>query len=296
MTVPYHPSTIASTFTHPTPTKDTTMPDNTQAIIDVAQEAVELQELAPGIYYDPTNTTDPVVDIREQIREDAAIPPARKSGALTLTDVDSFNDALDKHGLPHTELYANTKAGTIRAAINAHWASLDGDEGPAGHGDHTITLNLAHTPDWTDWTNNDGKLMSQSAFAEFIEDHIPNFVHPTGADMLELAQTFQSTTRVEFASSQRVKSGETQLTYKEHGTTSAGSRGDMTIPDTFDIGIQVFERGEAYRVTARFRYRITDGTLHLGYRLTRPHDVLRDAMDQVIDTIETATGRTIWHA
>jgi uncharacterized protein YfdQ (DUF2303 family) len=130
-----------------------------------------------------------------------------------------------------------------------------------------------------------------------FRSHLPNFADPTAADMLELAQTFQATTKVDFASSQRVKSGETQLNYTEQQAAAAGKKGQLAIPDTFDIGVQVYDQvGAAYKVTARFRYRITGGELRLGYRLNRPTDVLQAAFDEVVGHVERGAGtpREVW--
>ncbi|MFK5689577.1 DUF2303 family protein [Ornithinimicrobium sp. LYQ92] len=278
------------------------MPENTENhdLITTAQESVTPHAIPAddtvGLYIvRDTDGQARVIDVRDKL---GILPahPDRKTGQITLTNVDSFIDALAKHGLPETELYANTKAGTIRAVINAHGFTSGGTEDAAGYGDHTITLALPATKDWQQWTAHDGKLMTQADFAEFIEDHLPNFVTPSGADMLELAQTFQATTKVDFASSQRIASGETQLLYTEEQNATAGKKGSLAIPDKFSLALQPFERGEAYRVEARFRYRINGGNLALGYRLTRPEDVLRDAFDQVIEFVQGQTSRTVWHA
>lgn len=266
------------------------MPETTENydLIQTAQDAVGAQKLDHGIYYD--GSRHELVDIRDALWLEKQRVPARKTGATVVTDVPSFVDALAKHGLPQTELWAQDSTSSIRAVLNAHQPGNDA----AGHGDHTITLQLQRTDDWKAWIASDGQLRDQAAFAEFIEDHLPNFVDPTGADMLELAQTFQATTKVEFASSQRVKSGETQLNYVENQEAKAGSKGRLAIPDTFTIALQPFERGETYKVQARFRYRINGGNLVLGYRLTRPKDVLRDAFDQVVAKVGEDTGRQVW--
>lgn len=272
------------------------MAENTEAldIITTAQEAVTPHELHPGIYLD--GSAHELIDIRTQIREDAQLPPARKTGNITFTDPIHLVAYLDKHALPQTEVFADDRACTIRAIINAHQGINDaGDaEATAGYGDHTATLAVRKTDDWNDWTKNDAQLLDQVTFAEFIEDHLPNFVTPTGADMLELAQTFQATTKVDFGSSQRLKSGETQLLYQETGTATAGKKGQIPIPDTFTIGLQVFENGEAYKLAARFRYRIHDGNLRLGYRLTRPRDVQRAAFLNVIETVSGGITADVW--
>ena len=264
------------------------------AVIAVAQDAVRAQPLKhPGLFYDAKTAT--IIDIRGQIREDDASFPVRKAGTYKVTDVPSFIGYIKKHALTQTEIWANVNAGTVRAVINAHMGTTgDGIEDYAGREDHTATLQLATTDDWKEWTEHDGKLHPQLAFAEFIEDHLPNFQNPSAADMLELAQTFQATTKVDFESSQRVKSGETQIAYVENTTATAGKKGGLTIPDTFTIALQPFENGPAYKVEARFRYRITDGHLQLAYRLNRPKDVRKLAFDDAVKGFSDDTGREIW--
>ena len=256
-----------------------------QAIIDVATRAATAQELEPGIFLDSDNK---LVDIRAEIHAERSRQPDRKAGTYKVTDAASFVSYLSKHGMPHTELWANVDSGTVRAVINAH------DIVMAGVGDHTATLQLTTTDDWKDWTARDGDLSGQAAFAEFIEDHLPNFVSPTAADMLELAQTFQATTKVDFASSHRLKSGGTSLVYQEASETKAGAKGQLAVPDTFTIALIPFEGGPAYKVEARFRYRINGGQLALGYRLTRAKEVRKGAFDEVVDRIANDTERTIW--
>lgn len=254
----------------------------------LAREASEPVKVDDGLYLLHNGVT---VDLRKDLQRDKA-HPLRKKGAYVVTDATSFVSYLGKHGEPNTELWANDRAGTVRAVVNAPEGSGDT---AAGWEDHTATLALPFTPDWKEWVARDGKYLPQSEFAEFIEDHLPNFKDPSGADMLELAQTFQAKTKVDFESSQRLKSGETQLTYVEDTTASAGKKGSLAIPDTFELALQVHERGPVYRVKARFRYRITGGNLLLAFRLDRIDDVRRHAFDEVIAQIATDTGREVWN-
>lgn len=255
-------------------------------VASLAREASTPVEIDRGLYLLHNGQT---IDVRKDLEKHEA-HPRRKTGAYAVTDVDSLLQYLAKHAQLETELWGNATRSEVRAVINAHGAGLH----VAGWSDHTATLTLPTTPDWKEWTQRDGKLMEQTEFAEFIEDHLPNFVTPTGADMLELAQTFQATTKVDFDSSQRLKSGETQLTYVENTTAAAGKKGSLAIPDTFDIAVQVHERGPAYKVGARFRYRITNGDLRLAYRLIRPRDVLDAAFDEVVKHIEDNTVHRVW--
>ena len=281
-----------------------------QTIVDTAQEAVE-PKLIPtddGVkrLYSvivPNGADHVIVDVEQRLTPYLA-RPRRKTGRVGFTDPASLVGYLAKHKMPETEAFADADAGTITAVINAHEGYAEGDEpsdspaysGLAGWGDHTATLTLRATDDWTHWTENDGKWFSQTEFAEFIEQHLPCCVSPDGATMLELAQTFKATKAVKFEQSKRLKSGETKLEYREDIEAKAGSRGSLDIPDEIALALAPFERGEAYRVTARLRYRIiNDGLLALSYVLIRPRDVLLDAFGQSAAAIADESGVEIWH-
>lgn len=214
--------------------------------------------------------------------ETAGPRPLRKRGVTTVFDAGSFCTLHTKHALPETETFGDEAKLTVTAVVNA------GDEA-AGWGDHRIVLTLRPTPEWTDWLAADGKIGSQVEFAEFIEQHLPEFVDPAGAHMLELAQSFQANKSAKFESSKRLTSGETQLEYREEINATAGKSGDIAIPDTFDVAIAPFEGADTFRVRARLRYRLDNGSLRIGYVLERPHAVVREAFKAVTAHIAANT-------
>ena len=268
-----------------------------RVVEQLTREAVEPHQVEPGLYLAPdAETGSRVIDVRDQIQR-TKDHPLRKTGAVTLTQHDSFTAYLAKHALPETELWADIDKDRVVAVINAHsgYAEDLDTEGAAGWGDHRATLKLVTTQDWRDWTDNSGKMLPQTEFAEFVEQHLPNFVRPAAADMLELAQTIKGHTKVSFESSKRVKSGETAIEWREETTAAAGKKGALEIPDTIDLGIQVYEGGTPYRLVARFRYRIGGGQLALGYVLERAGDVHRDAFGQVVQQVAADTEMDVWH-
>lgn len=221
-----------------------------------------------------------VVDIEEANRKHAE-RPLRKKGTYRVHDADSFARYMGKHSHIDSEVWADVHGNRIVGVINAH-----GEADLAGWGDHRVEYAVKHTPAWQAWAQYDGKLLGQSEFAELIEDRAIDIVRPAAADMLEVAQTFQATIGVSFESSKLLSSGERQLTYKEDVNASAGRRGTLEIPKDFDLGLIPFEGAEAFKITARFRYRITDGVLRVGYKLNRPEDVLREAFESVVRQVE----------
>lgn len=213
--------------------------------------------------------------------------PARKRGKVTLHTGQSLAAYVNHHTVTDaTALYADVEARRVVAVLDGHHAGSDN----AGWGEHRAALALRHTPEWLAWIGKNGQMRDQVAFAEHIEENLLDIVDPAGADMLELAQTFQATTKVSFKSSQRLSSGEQQLTYLEDTDAKAGAKGDLIIPTRFELALRPFEGTEPYRVTARLRYRIGGGDLAIGYVLDRPEDVVRDAFDQILADIETETG------
>lgn len=268
------------------------MPENTETrdLIDTAQEAVQPHELAPGLYaVRGEDGGTELLDIRHQLNDVfSAERPRTKTGRTQLTQPASYIALLNKHAGPHSEHIGSPDDGTISTVFDAD--AVDA----AGWRNHTAVLTLRKSQDWKDWANLDGKLVSQEDFTDFLEQHLTNMVEPKSAEMLELAQTFRSSSNVVFNSSKRIKSGETSIEYREEVDAKAGAKGNITIPDTMTIALQPFEGHDVYKVTARFRYRIANGTLLLGYRLERPRDVLLDAFAKIVAHIEEHTQATVW--
>src|SRR5262249_14866265 len=122
--------------------------------------------------------------------------PMRKTGVVTVTDVPSFLALYAKHASPDAEAYADRTRGTITPILDAHtpYGGVPQWQG------HRVVLQLKHTEAFQAWAAVNGKMMGQLAFAEHIEDRRADIVEPTAAAVLELAQTFQATTKVDFKS------------------------------------------------------------------------------------------------
>lgn len=214
--------------------------------------------------------------------------PRRKVGTTVVSDVASFVHYWNKHSDTGSEVYARAAQGSITAVLNAH-----NDDSPRW-GDHRLVLQLTHSQAWREWLTADRQSMSQTTFAEFIEDHLADIREPSGGELLELAQTFQATTKVSFQSGSRLASGQRQLTYVEEVDAKAGHKGSLTIPERFTLGLEVFEdSGQADAVQARLRYRINGGDLMMSFHLDRPADVARKAFDAVREQTEGAISQAI---
>lgn len=266
------------------------------AIIEVAQQGARAQaspvELTAGrLYAFPTAAGPRLLDLNTEEYVNRLPVPQRKTGLTVVEDVASFQAYYTKHADEDSETYVNVNQRTITTVLNAH-----SQEAPRW-GDHQLMLQLKCTTAWKAWTAHDRKWMSQREFAEHIEEHLEDIREPAAAEMLEMAQSFQAKTTVKFASGTRLSSGDTNLTWEETTDASAGAKGQIKIPATFKIAVPCLElpvlEGEdrtVYGIEARLRYRIERGQLGIGYLLTDPDAVLRDAVLAVVGQVEDGLG------
>ena len=256
-----------------------------QVLVNTTYAAVPPQVVDPDLVYTqivPEGASLEVLDLAKHREQ-----PARKKGKYTVHDVPSFAAYFGKHAGDNSEIWADTIGHQLVAVLNANNA-VD-----AEWEDHRIQYSVKTTDAWNAWCELDGNLVDQISFAEHIEARSIDLEDPSAAEMLEIAQTFQATTGVEFESGQLLSSGERKLTYKEQTAAKAGQTGHLEIPSEITLLLVPFEGAAPYRVKARFRYRINGGRLALGVVLERPDDIIRAAFLDVVESIEAAVERTV---
>jgi uncharacterized protein YfdQ (DUF2303 family) len=208
--------------------------------------------------------------------------PTRIKAGVSLADAKGFIDYWQKFGTDKAVIFASEAAKKIRAVFDYH------EPGQPAWGDHTATLQLSHSDEWKAWLSANNTPFPQRKFAEFIEDHIKDVFTPTGAELLEVAKSLNVNKKLHFRSSQELSNGQVQLTYSEEIQGQAGASGQLTIPTSITIGLRVFKGQEAYKVTARFRYRVSDeGVLTFSYHLDDVEKILEDAFNTVLQQIST---------
>lgn len=256
-----------------------------QAIIETAQAAAAPVILDPRNVYErvvPAGATAEVLDLEQFLPA-----PRRLRGTVAAQRVQDLVRYVERHDAEEfTTIWVDAAAYRVIAVLNDHGCALDA----ADWGDHRAELQLLLTDAWKHWTGKDGILMAQEDFAEHIDDGLIDIVEPDGAEMLEVAQSIQGTTTAEFKAAHRLASGAIGVQYVEQQTAAAGQRGELEIPERFVLGVAPFEGEDAYKIRARLRYRIRGGNLTIGYRLERPGDVLRDAVDGIAQRLADQFG------
>jgi uncharacterized protein YfdQ (DUF2303 family) len=200
---------------------------------------------------------------------------------VILHDATSFLEYFNEFADDHSYIFVDLKTAKFKAIIDYHK-----DSSSPRWNRHTVTYQCPKTPEWSKWIENSGSKMDQVEFALFIEDNLAEIAKPTGAEMLEIASSLQSKNNASFSSATRLDNGETQFNYKEDIETSAGVNGQLNIPAKIELGLAPFQGTDAYKVEARFRYRVSHGTLTMWYDIIRSHRIIEDAVKDTFEAIK----------
>jgi uncharacterized protein YfdQ (DUF2303 family) len=259
--------------------------DNPEAAVvaTLAQQAIHPEELEAGTVYVEADGAggSRIVDTDRYAEHPRHIEAKRVVG-----DAESFVRYVTKHVIVgHSEVYADVPSSAVVAVIDSH------DAGEGGWQKHTARLELRHTKSWEAWTKVDGQLLAQTDFAEFIEQQALDVRSPETAVLIEIAQSFQAKTSVDFEGGERLDSGQVRLEYKETVTAKAGQKGHIDIPTELELLLRPYIGGPVYLVVARFRYRLRGSQLGLGVVLTRPTEILDAAFADIVTEIRD--GKTV---
>lgn len=168
--------------------------------------------------------------------------------------------------------------------------------------------------EWKAWRDKNKKPMGQADFAAFIEDRILDILPPPIFDgdlsladqellritnllkgrfagpetLMELARGLAVHEGSKVMATVNLASGESSITFESEHRNAEGEK--LAVPNLFLLGIQVFESGNPYRVTARLRYRKKDGGIIWLYELYREDRVFKDAFNGAVGAAAAATG------
>ena len=224
--------------------------------------------------------------------------PERVKRAATVLDVDSFIDYLDRYTASDSGVGEDYLLGDGSLEV---WADLDARtivgilDGIYARREHTATLRLKLSREWSEWAAIDGKLLTQVAMAEFIEDHISTIAEPAGAVLLDVTQTLQAHTNVSFKQQAILANGQRQFRWEETVEAKAGQSGNLTIPGELILVLRPFQGSDPVPVTARFRYQVREGALSMGIKLAEPDKALEDAFAGVVADIQAQVPVRVNH-
>jgi uncharacterized protein YfdQ (DUF2303 family) len=221
--------------------------------------------------------------------------PRRKIATVRLLDTDSFTNYVTRHGTEQqTTVWcqADYKAGQVdfTAILNDHGP----DAGDQHWRDHRALFTPVFSEEWSRWIGANKKIFTQAEFAAFIENNLkditspPDATLPSGAQMLEMAISFEANQDMKFKSAIRLQNGGVQMSFSQDDDAQTIQK--MQCFDRFAIGAPVFWNGDGYLVEARLRYRVREGKLAFWYEMIRQDKTLEAATKTTIEAIRSKTG------
>lgn len=222
--------------------------------------------------------------------------PLRKRATACFTELGSFINYVNDHKTERGTLLlgeVDEVTGMFGAIFDYHDRAVTPEESPnhiAGWGQHRATLQLVSTPEWKRWVAGSGKEWGQVEFAEFLDDNACDVTEPSGADLLEVAQTLEAKKSVAFRSGVRLQNGTHELNFVEQVDATAGRGGQLQVPEAFTLHLAPFVGCDSVEIKARLRYRIDGGKLTFVYRLYQPHAIVGAVWQTIREMIVEETG------
>lgn len=247
----------------------------------------------------------------QAIADKYATVPRSRAGKLRALDLGSFAGLVLRdydHG--SVVLVDVSGAGASFEAVLDYHRSIGGFEAGERHGQRHGREVIVYAPElsdeWKAWTEQAGKPMTQGAFAEWIDEHLPDIADPghlasdpdstaakfgqvygfsadqaygyaTPERLQALSTGFQVREGSVIKSAVNLASGEVQLQYETSHTDEGGK--PLNVPRRFLLSIPVFKREAAYLVPVKLSYRRKAGAIEWTFELYRSDRFRDDAIE-----------------
>lgn len=218
--------------------------------------------------------------------------PQRREGTANVGDVDSFIDLVNRHKSERSAIFGvmdrDGKSASLTAVID-----YDDAAGEPAFQRHRIHYAFPFSREWMLLSARNNAPMTQTDFAEFVEDNIHLIAMADGdelsaeatfgtvfaspSDMLTLARGLSITAEASIKEIRDLRSGESEIMFTEAHRDAAGK--PLHVPGLIMFKAPIFDGGMTQRFVARLRYRRAEGRLSWRYVLYRPIDAVRAAVD-----------------
>lgn len=242
----------------------------------------------------------------------AAVPRSR-AGKVEALDLESFAAMILRDYDAGSQVFADVSGPGVRfEAVLDYHAAIPAPAKDAGlrqgqrHGRESIVYAPALSDEWKAWTTQAKQPMSQAAFAEWIDEHLPDLADPRhllndpdstaakfgavyggGAGnlfgyadpkrMIELSSGLSVRESATVKNVVNLASGEVSIQYETEHTDGDGK--PLSVPRRFLLSIPVFKREAAYLVPVKLQYRKKGGNLEWSFDLFRPDRFRDDAIE-----------------
>lgn len=210
--------------------------------------------------------------------------PLRKRGTSRVADVESFNRYFLTHQNDDSRVYADIDRPEVVGILDDHPAGSD--SALANWGDHTVVFRPSYSAEWRRWTAGDGKVMTQTDFARFLEENSIDIIEPASADVLDTARGLEVRESHNFRQATRLQDGAIQFAYDVEAEGTVKGRDNLRVPSEFTICVPIFFNSVYYKVRCFLRYRKSPNGVAFFYEIHRREAAELDAFKIILDEIQ----------
>jgi len=162
--------------------------------------------------------------------------------------------------------------------------------------DHSASIQMHLSPEWTRFVAYDNTPMSPRAFAEFLEDNLAYVDSEksgmTGADLLTMAQTFKVDVRGELEVEESLSRGMRKLLIKDDSTLKGRNQigHELEFPERLFFSLRIFKNHNAYPIEIFLRTRTTNDKVVFMIKIPDVEGLREEAFNRVIEDVKEATG------
>ena len=234
--------------------------------------------------------------------EEFRVAPERRKGTATADTLASFIDLTNRHKDENSALFGRAiwPEPSLTAVLD-----YDGADSDARFGDHRVVYAFPLTEEFKAWVGANARPMDQEAFAAFLEEHAAELAAPmdgergeyerlfgekmaTPQEVVMLSRHLEVLVNAKAKQGIRLQTGERTVEFSEEHVNAKGEA--VTIPGVFMVSVPAFVDGEAVRIPARLRYRITGGAIKWLYQLYRWEFFLREQVQRDLRLAAEKTG------
>ena len=226
--------------------------------------------------------------------EEQRLAPARRTGSASADTLASFIDLVNRHKDEQSVIFGQTRWPDPKLTAVMNYDSAGSEP---RHGDHRVIYAFPLTEEFKIWVGFNGKPLKQDEFAAFLEEHAAELAAPSDAEVNEYQRLFgeqfatpseviQLSRHLEVFVAARAKqgirlqTGERTVEFSEEHQNAGGEK--VTIPGIFMVSVPAFVDGDAVRIPARLRYRISGSNISWFYQLYRWENYLREEVEHAL--------------
>lgn len=208
---------------------------------------------------------------------------------LTLVELASFNRYVKLYKGPTSQIFATVTSDGAEfvAVLDYH---EQGNERKPNQTRHVARFEPDFSDDFKAWLALDGKPLTQDAFLDHLRRWGETITGMTDADMIEMISNLDFSTTGQFSSKVERTTGGRKLVFNEvvEGTVQ-GKEKKIPVPDSLKLNSEIFVGGKKFDYVADLLYRVSGGRLTIYVELKRPHKVIKQAIDSMIEDIVAET-------